>query len=107
MQQINQEQRNALQEKTKWGDIERASQIYAERYGKTIAPNYLTKFLIGYREGSAKIARKHHPLDMYAAIVEAVAERQHKTDDTNRKAAELRRLIDTITNDTKPQLIAQ
>lgn len=106
MEQITKEQRTALQQQTQWGDIERASRIYAERYGKTIAPNYLTKFLTGYREGSAKIKRKHQPLDMYAAIVMAVAERQTKTTETNRKAAELRRLIENIHNDTKPQPIA-
>ena len=106
MEQISQQQRTALQQKTQWGDIERASRIYAERYGKSIAPNYLTKFLTGYREGSAKIPRKHHPLDMYAAIVMAVAERQEKTSETNRKADELRKLIDTIHNDTT-QTLAQ
>lgn len=99
-------ERQALHQKTQWGDIERAAQIYQERFGKKIAPNYLTKFLTGYREGSAKIARKHQPLDMYAAIVAAIAERQAKTLETNQKAAQLRRLIETIHNDTKPQPIA-
>lgn len=104
-QAIEIDERRALAQKTKWGDLERAAIIYHNRTGKTIAPNYLTKFLNGHREGSASIHRKHMPLDMYAAIAEAIAERQTQANQTNQKAQQLRKLIETITTDTKPKPI--
>lgn len=97
---IDQEIRTALLQKTIGSDFEAAAQIYEKNTKRPIYPRYLDKFLRGERNPTGRHPASHDPGQMFAAIAEAVAERQRRERQYSEDAR--RRLTELIMRDTSP-----
>ena len=96
---IAQQLRDTLDEQIEFGDYQIAAQIYLKKVKKPISPRYLHKFIKGQKNPTGRPGR-HDPEAMFAAIVEAVSQRQERV----RKATEsARKFMDKIIHDTAPK----
>lgn len=102
---IDQTIRDQLKDQTQYGDYERAAQIYQALVKKAITARYLHKFLFGHNNPTGQRPGTHHPKDMFAAVAQAVRERQTREQEANREARKI--LFDQILRDTKPQPVPQ
>jgi len=101
---IDQTIRDQLKAQTQYGDYEKAAQIYQELVKKPITARYLHKFMFGHNNPTGQRPGTHHPKNMFAAVAQAVHERQTRQQEANREARKI--LLEQIRNDTKPQPVA-
>lgn len=87
---IDQRERSALKALIKAGDYIEAARIYKERHGRVIYHRYLEKFLSGERKVLGEKPGAHRPLDMYAAIVDAIKAREQRAAEMTKAARELK-----------------
>jgi hypothetical protein len=100
--EVSLSERAKLREQIKQGDYAAAARIYVKKNGLNITANYISRFFRGDRNGSVKIQRRHQPLAMYRAMVQAIETRNANAQTANAQAAELRRqLIEKIQRDTR------
>ena len=87
---IDQKAREELLRLVKPGDYAEASAIYEQKQGRPIYFRYLEKFLKGDRKVKGENPGSHQPLDMYAAIVDAIKAREQRAAEMTKAARELK-----------------
>lgn len=97
---IDQEQRKALLDKLKKGDLADAVKIYEKNTARKINRTMLEKFIKGLYPFRGRNPNAHNPAQMFNAIAEAVAERQRRERQYSEDAR--RRLTELIMRDTSP-----
>lgn len=96
---IAQHTRDQLRAQIRSGDWEKAAQIYEKNVSRPIYPRYLQKFIEGDKNPTGRNPRNHSPSQMFAAVAQAIQERQQREHEANQAA---QKLLQTILRDTKP-----
>ena len=86
---ISQQVRDKLRARIKKGDYNIAANIYMTDVNRYVSSRYLQQFLDGTHKVTGRKDGGHNPLDMFAAITEAVKRREDEERIISNKALEM------------------
>lgn len=101
---IHQSERDELLKQIRKGDYEAATKIYQNNTMRYINRRYLQRFLEGKNNPTGHRPTAHQPLQMYRAIVQAIANRQQREAEATEQAAQIRNT--TLTEQIRQDLDA-